>query len=44
MQSCRSGMCNTVCKKLQKKLDPHAPPPALVENYLIEIAKADLKV
>jgi len=39
MQQCRSGMIGTVSKKLQKKLDPHAPPRSLVENYLIEIAK-----
>ena len=32
-------MIGTVSKKLQKKLDPHAPPKSLVENYLIEIAK-----
>lgn len=39
MQACRSGIIGTVSKKLQKKLDPHAPPRALIENYLIEIAK-----
>ena len=43
MQQCRSGMIGTVSKKLQKKLDPHAPPRSLVENYLIEIAKEMLK-
>ena len=42
MQQCRSGMIGTVSKKLQKKLDPHAPPRSLVENYLIEIAKEKL--
>jgi hypothetical protein len=31
-------MIGTVSKKLQKKLDPHAPPKSIVENYLIEIA------
>ena len=35
-------MIGTVSKKLQKKLDPHAPPRSLVENYLIEIAKETL--
>jgi len=39
IQECRSGMIGTVSKKLQKKLDPHAPPKSLIENYLIEIAK-----
>merc|ERR1712227_1044378 len=39
VQACRSGVIGTVSKKLQKKLDPHAPPRALIENYLIEIAK-----
>ena len=44
MQQCRSGMIGTVSKKLQKKLDPHAPPRSLVENYLIEIAKEKLYI
>ena len=44
MQQCRSGMIGTVSKKLQKKLDPHAPPRSLVENYLIEIAKEKLHI
>ena len=44
MQQCRSGMIGTVSKKLQKKLDPHAPPRSLVENYLIEIAKEMLHI
>ena len=37
-------MIGTVSKKLQKKLDPHAPPRSLVENYLIEIAKEKLHI
>ena len=42
MQQCRSGLPpagEEVSKKLQKKLSPHAPPKALIENYLVEIAK-----
>ena len=42
MQQCRAGIPpagDEVSKKLQKKLSPHAPPKALIENYLVEIAK-----
>lgn len=40
MNACHSNDVGTVCEKLMHKLDPSPPPKKLVEQYLIEIARA----
>lgn len=40
MKACHSNEIGTVCERLMHKLDPSPPPKKLVEQYLIEIARA----
>lgn len=40
MNACHSNEVGTVCERLMHKLDPSPPPRKLVEQYLIEIARA----